>query len=250
MFAQYAYGPNRLGYCGPAQPAILRDGSEDDVRAAARKFSGAWPYLQVLSRMTGIDDPLDHRPVESYWLGGGVGAQLDPDESARELLAVIGPAAGRYWSHLTPEPAREAAADHCFHVFGGYPWSRLLGKGRDEHPLRILDGCRITWGAVLSRDDDSDGDDVQVEVECRRLTRDGHGLGLSITSPSIGAGCAAGWITLKSAPWKPAHSVNWRPPIAVSTPRSTHDPVNTPMSGRRPPASHPPDTNRLPHGLR
>ena len=56
---------------------------------------------------------------------------------------------------------REAAANHCFHVFGVYPWSRLLGRGLDEHPLGVLDNCRITWGTVLSRD----GDDV--EVSCR-----------------------------------------------------------------------------------
>jgi hypothetical protein len=176
MFARYAYAPNALGYCGPPLAAPLRDGSVEDVRIAATKFSGAWPYLQVLSKMTGIADPLDHRLVESYWLGGGVGADLDPGEFVDELLAIIGPQARRYWSHLSPELTCEAAANHCFHVFGVYPWSRLLGLkgGRlDEHPLSVLDNCRITWATVLSRD----GDDV--EVSCRRLVWDGHVLGLS-----------------------------------------------------------------------
>ncbi len=127
MFARYAYAPNALGYCGPPLAATLKDGSAEDVRIAATKFSGAWPYLQVLSKMTGIPDPLDHRLVESYWVGGGVGADLDPDEFVDELLAIIGPQARRYWSHLSPELAGEAAANHCFHVFGVYPWSRLLG---------------------------------------------------------------------------------------------------------------------------
>ena len=69
MFARYAYAPNALGYCGPPLGATLRDGSVEDVRLAATKFSGAWPYLRVLSEMTGITDPLDYRLVESYWLG-------------------------------------------------------------------------------------------------------------------------------------------------------------------------------------
>lgn len=176
MFARYAYAPNALGYCGPPLGATLRDGSVEDVRDAATKFSGAWPYLQVLSAMTGIADPLDYRLVESYWLGGGLGAGLDPAQFVDKLLAIIGPQAGRYWSHLGPDLVCEAAANHCFHVFGIYPWSRLLGlKGGslDEHPLSVLDSCRITWATVVSRD----GDDI--EVSCRALTWDGHALGLS-----------------------------------------------------------------------
>ena len=176
MFARYAYAPNALGFCGPPLGATLRDGSIDDVRRAATTFSGAWPYLQVLARMTGISDPLDHRVVESYWHGGGVGTGLDPDEFVDELLAIIGPKAGRYWGHLTADLACEAAANHCFHVFGVYPWSRLLGRkggSLDEQPVSVLENCRIGWGTVLSRDGN------HVEVSCRRLAWDGHALSLS-----------------------------------------------------------------------
>ncbi|MBS4727580.1 hypothetical protein MSM1_04185 [Mycobacterium sp. SM1] len=173
MFARYAYAPNALGYCGPPLGATLRDGSVQDVRSAAARFSGAWPYLQVLSRMTGIADPLDYRLVESYWLGGGVGASLDRRAFTAELLAIIGPQAGHYWAHLTPELACEAAANHCFHVFGVYPWTRLLGRGIDEHPLNVLDNCRITWGKVLSVDA------TTVTVHSRRLSWNGSELGLT-----------------------------------------------------------------------
>jgi hypothetical protein len=177
LFARYAYAPNALGYCGPPLGATLQDGTTDQVRSAATKFSGAWPYLQVLSSMTGIEDPLDYRLVESYWLGGGVGAELDGGEFVEALLAIIGPQAGRYWSHLGGELAGEAAANHCFHVFGVYPWSRLLGRGLDEQPLHVLENCRITWATVLSRDND------RIEVSCRRLIWDGHALGLSEPAP-------------------------------------------------------------------
>ena len=173
MFARYAHAPNALGYCGPPLGATLRDGSVEDVRLAATKFSGAWPYLRVLSVLTGIADPLDYRLVESYWLGGGVGAHLDAGEFFDALLAIIGPQAGQYWSHLTPDLAGEAAGNHCFHVFGVYPWTRFLGLGMDEQPLSVLDNCRITWGTVLSRD----GDDV--EVMRQGLAWDGQALTLS-----------------------------------------------------------------------
>lgn len=173
MFARYAYAPNRLGYCGPPESSKLLDGSRDQIEEAAKRFTGAWPYLQVLSRMTAIADPLDLRVVESYWLGGGIGAELDQQEFFAELLAVIGPQAGHYWRHLTCGLADEAAPNHCFHVFGVYPWSRLLGKGMDEHPLTVLDNCRITWGTVLSTDG------VTAVVWCRRLNWDGVALSLS-----------------------------------------------------------------------
>lgn len=179
MFARYAYAPNQLGYCGPPEAAALQNGSAQDVREVAKRFSGAWPYLQVLSRMSGIADPLDYRLVESYWLGGGVAVGLDPGEFAAELLAVIGPRAGHYWSHLTADLAAEAAGNHCFHVFGVYPWSRLLGQGMDEHPLRVLDSCRITWATVLSREGD------HVEASCRQLLWDGHALELSEPSARL-----------------------------------------------------------------
>lgn len=177
FFARYAYAPNHLGYCGPPEVEVLRTGSEAEVRAVAKRFSGAWPYLRVLARMTGIADPLDRRIVESYWLGGGVGARLDPREFGAELLAVIGPQAGHYWAHLTPDLLAEAAGNHAFHVFGVYPWSRLLGRGMDEHPMHVLDSCRITWATVVSVDG------AEAEVRCRRLELRGDALGL--TAPAL-----------------------------------------------------------------
>ncbi|WP_040836116.1 DUF6390 family protein [Nocardia brevicatena] len=173
MFSRFAYAPNHLGYCGPEDAAALREGSSADVRALARGFTGAWPYLEVMARMTGIADPLDHRLVASYWLGGGIGARLDAGEFAAELLEVIAPVAGRYWQHLRADIADEAAPNHCFHVFGVYPWSRLLGSTTVDIPMRVLDDCRISWGRVLTRQDDD------LVIECRRLGWDGRQLRLT-----------------------------------------------------------------------
>ena len=35
----------------------------------AREFAGAWPYLELIAHGTGLDDPLDRRVVEAYWVG-------------------------------------------------------------------------------------------------------------------------------------------------------------------------------------
>ena len=175
MFARYACAPNQLGYCGPHDTGLLMGASRDEIERAARQFTGAWPYLQVLSLLTGISDPLDHRVVDSYWLGGGIGAALDPHSVTTELLDIIAPQAGQYWSHLTDDLVDEAAPDHCFHVFGVYPWSRLLGTGADEHPLSVLDNCRISWGTVVS----TDGTTAVVSAPRLRWDR----LALSLSAP-------------------------------------------------------------------
>jgi hypothetical protein len=184
LFARYAHAPNALGYCGPAGSALV-DGSEAQLRAAARQFSGAWPYLQVLARMTGIADPLDDRLVSGYWLGGGVADGLDGRAFGAELLAVLGPRAGHYWAHLTPDLLDEATPTHCFHVFGVYPWSRLLGGPMAEHPVHVLDSCRIRWGTVVGVRGDT------VDVRTRRLTWDGHALALAPPAVEQLAGVSA-----------------------------------------------------------
>ncbi|WP_245718447.1 DUF6390 family protein [Nocardia miyunensis] len=177
LFARYAYAPNALGYCGPPDAAAMARGTDAEIRALARQFSGVWPYLRVLARMTGIDDPLDARLVESYWLGGGIGSDVDPAAFLSNLLTLIGPIAGGYWQHLGADLSDEVAADHSFHVFGIYPWTRLLGRGPDELPLRILDNCRITPALVRARDG------ATLTVQARRLRWDGDRLFLSEEVP-------------------------------------------------------------------
>lgn len=178
LFAQYAFAPNELGYCGPADTATLfhlgaSGRSDADITPIASSFSGVWHYLVVLAELAGIDDPMDERVVRAYWTGGPLLHQVDRRAFGTKLVDRIGSRAGHYWAHLTPELAEEATATHGFHVFGVYPWSRLLVGGRHEQPLNVLDNCRIRWGRVVARDGD------HVIARSRRLTWDGHRLGLS-----------------------------------------------------------------------
>ena len=97
---------------------------------------------------------------------------------------MLGPRAGAYWTHLTPDLLAEAAPDPGFHVFGVYPWSRLLTAG--PQPLFVLDSCRIRWGTVVALD--------PLTVSSPRLTWDGAALGLgdATDSPVEGDGVALG----------------------------------------------------------
>lgn len=178
LFARYAYAPNELGYCGPADAAALLElgatGRADaDIPAIARRFSGAWPYLRLLSELAGIRDPLDEQVVRAYWTGGPLLHQVDRARFGAALLEAIGPQAGPHWAHLTPDLLHEAAPTHGFHVLGVYPWSRLLAGGAAEAPLRVLEGCLIRWGRLLALDGE------HAIVRSRALTWDGRRLGLS-----------------------------------------------------------------------
>ena len=45
--------------------------SPDEVerRPLHAGFAAAWPYLELIAGAHGIDDPLDERVVEAYWVG-------------------------------------------------------------------------------------------------------------------------------------------------------------------------------------
>ena len=162
-----------------------------------RRFSGAWPYLRVLSTLTGIADPLDYLLVESYWLGGGVGADLDPHDFFDALLAIIGPQAGHYWSHLTPDLAGEAAGNHSFHVFGVYPWTRFLGRNGAWTNTRSA--C---WTIAASPGAQFFPCQRQVDVLCQKLLWDGRALTLS--EPSAGCSTSGPTGTARFPMWRSA----------------------------------------------
>ncbi|MFE4060664.1 DUF6390 family protein, partial [Streptomyces sp. NPDC059096] len=54
LFARYAYPPNELGYCGPADSgALLRPEEPAGIERHARRFEGAWCYLELLAERAG-----------------------------------------------------------------------------------------------------------------------------------------------------------------------------------------------------
>lgn len=160
-FARYAYGPNRLGYCGPDEERELFDqatrGGEDAVlRSLAARFEGAYPYLELIARSAGIADPLDARVVEAYWLGSSLLERVRPAALGSDLETRFRPrirADG--WRWLAGKPEAGAVPNHAFHVLDVFPVVGLLrGNGQADKVLTIMDSCRIRWGRVVEREDD------------------------------------------------------------------------------------------------
>ena len=140
LFARYAYPPNELGYCGPAD-----SGGTSGLAEHAREFDGAWPYLAAIADAVGNPDPLDEDVVRSYWVGGPPLDKVDPGELLNRLRAAF---RGQVTGLLNEVVATtNVLAHHSFHVFVVYPWIRFLGRDAAT-ALRVMQDCRIRWGTV------------------------------------------------------------------------------------------------------
>jgi hypothetical protein len=155
LFARYAYPPNLLGYCGPADNASLggylsEQASDDGLLEIARKFEGAYPWLRLIAQANDIPDPFDRAVVEAYWVGGpllgrvGAGKLFD---ALRDRFKTR--MAGHEFSWLTAGLDDGCVPHHDFHVFEIYRRAGLMRDDRAVVALDRMDKCRISWGRVM-----------------------------------------------------------------------------------------------------
>lgn len=168
LFARYAYPPNALGLCGADSPRTLleygdADASDGGLAELARTFDGAWPYLTLIAGANGIEDPLDPRVVQAYWVGNELLNRVRPGDLARHVEERFHGRIGRAQEHVAEIVSAGAVPHHCFHVFAVYPWLGLLRSGIVEQPLHILDQCRTTPAVVITVGEE------RLEVLARRL---------------------------------------------------------------------------------
>lgn len=176
LFARYAFPPNSHGYCGPNDhQSFFEHGvtgeDEHGLRALSQQFAGAWPYLQLIAAELGLDDPLDRRVVDAYWVGNSRLNQVSTRAIGNSMEERFRHRAGPGFSALTESVVAGGVPHHSFVVFCIYPWTGLLSDGRKAaHALTVLDQCRIRWGKVLAVQGD------QVVVESTQLVWDGRTL--------------------------------------------------------------------------
>lgn len=177
LFCRFALPPNVLGYCGPSDTRLvgelLQGGSLAlaEMRHTATAFAGAWPYLKLISSVTG-GDPLDYDVVEAYWLGNSLLKRIDLQTMGNSVSDRFQAQAGPEWPMIAHSLGSQARPSHSFHVFCVYPWVGLLRSGAVDQALHVLDRCRIRWGEVLAEDDGA------LVVSTRLLTWDGRSLGI------------------------------------------------------------------------
>lgn len=157
LFARYAFGPNRLGYCGPEDATeLFEQGAvgweEPALRSLAARFEGAYPYLELIAAANGLPDPLDARVVEAYWLGNELLDRVDIGRMGRSIETRFRPRLRPDgWRWLATKPEAGAKPVHAFHVLDVFPRLGLMRSGQLDGALRIMDSCRIRWGRVLER---------------------------------------------------------------------------------------------------
>jgi hypothetical protein len=166
LFLRYAFMPNRLGYCGGEDHQALLDygvkgRTDPGLVELEQQFEGAYPYLQLIARANGIDDPLDIRVVEAYWLGNELLEQVDMGALFRSMeerfRGRMGP---KDWTWLSTKAPAGARPHHSFHVLDVFPRAGLMRSGAAEHVLETIESCRIRWARVVG----VDGANLQVEA--------------------------------------------------------------------------------------
>ena len=147
-FARYAFPPNELGYCGPAGAReMLVPGAIREIETRARRFEGAWVYLEFLAEAFGEDDPLSEAVVEAYWIGTDALESVASDVLVERLRERFAGQYGGTWQ----DASSRALAHHSFQVFEVYPWAGMLVAGLPPGPaVSGLDRCRVRTGVVTA----------------------------------------------------------------------------------------------------
>lgn len=160
----YAFGPNRLHYCGPDANrevlAYMKNGtSNTGLHYLLKSFQTLYPYLRHIAWNNNIKDPFDDRVVEAYWIGNELLERVNKKKFYHYLLEEqkIKKKHGiRFFDSLTETLKIQAVPHHSFHVFNAWKHTGSL-----EEIVNNLDSCRISWGKVI----EIDGANITIETE-------------------------------------------------------------------------------------
>ena len=152
--SRYAFGPNRLHYCGPDQSGQLQANIEagavdPNLNVMLSQFETMYPYLVHIAVANHIADPLDERVVEAYWIGNELLDRISKRAFYTHLVdgLQLKKKLGASFALVEAKVGDGALPHHSFHVFD--VWKRT-GHVEREHTLESMDECRISWGRVVS----------------------------------------------------------------------------------------------------
>lgn len=151
--SRYAFGPNRLHYCGPDSNrevlAYMKEGvSDPGLETILRKFQTMYPYLKYIAKANKIRDPFDERVVEAYWIGNNLLEDIEKKTFYHHLVRDIGlkkRVGAKTLAGLIEKIKQKALPHHSFHVFNVFGRTGHIEK---NHTLETMDSCRVSWGTV------------------------------------------------------------------------------------------------------
>jgi drug/metabolite transporter (DMT)-like permease len=155
--SRYAFGPNRLHYCGPDAnqeiASYINEGVSDPGLAhLLKQFQTMYPYLQHIAEANSISNPFEERVVEAYWIGNDLLENIKTKKFYHHLVEgqQIKKKVGAKSFELIAEKLEQGAVPHhSFHVLD--IWKRT-GHLEREHTLESMDECRVSWGRVVKVD--------------------------------------------------------------------------------------------------
>lgn len=164
--SKYAFGPNRLHYCGPDANrevlAYIKNGVSDfGLASHLEKFQTMYPYLKQIAISNRIKDHFDDKVVEAYWIGNRFLENVNKssfyrhavdDHRLKKRLDL------KSFARLKEKIAKGALPHHSFHVMN--IWKRT-GHITKAHTLESIDECRVSWGKIES----VDGPNIKVRTQ-------------------------------------------------------------------------------------
>jgi hypothetical protein len=154
--ALYALYPNELGLCGPGgrgkgklyQYLTTKSRvSDSQVRILLEQFTAAAAYLKLIAAANQIDDWLNPRVVDAYWIGNDLLKRVRPEDLKVMILDFVG--RGKMARAVAEEVIARThyrhRPHHSFHVIAIGGVSGQVKRGSIGQEL-----CRIGWGRVAS----------------------------------------------------------------------------------------------------
>ncbi len=164
--SRYAFGPNRLHFCGPdANREIwdyVNDGYTDfGLQKLLKGFETLYPYLEHIAQENHISDVFDDRVVEAYWLGN----QLLSHTEKRSLhtyfvegLRLKDKLSLKRFRILEERIGRGILPNHNYHVINV---PKRMGHQEMDATPAFMDSCRVSYGTVKN----VSGPSITVEYE-------------------------------------------------------------------------------------
>jgi hypothetical protein len=164
--SRYAFGPNRLHYCGPDKNGelgerIKHQSADPGLQSILKEFKTLYPYLKLIAEANEIRDPFDSRVVEAYWLGNELLEKVGKRRLYSFLvddLEIKKKAESREVEWLEQKVSEGAVPHHSFHVLNVW---RQTSPERVAQEFESLDECRVAAGEIVS----VNGPEIVVKAE-------------------------------------------------------------------------------------
>lgn len=153
--SRYAFGPNRLHYCGPDANKTMKeylDAGESDSRLSAilERFQNLYPYLAHIAEGNGIKDPFDDRVVEAYWIGNRLLDAFSPKKyfGLLDALEVKKKTGRERFEAIGRKVIRGGFPHHSFHVLN--VWRETNHELLHGGDWSAVSECIVSFGKVAA----------------------------------------------------------------------------------------------------